>query len=338
MALLFVIWIVLFPFILLYGAYEGPKVWWLWMGGFALSIWWLLTRAKPTSWQFLLWILVLLIASIVGVHPIASIIGGGYRHQGVLFFFTLFLIGETIPFLSIRWKKLLDTMLVWGVVIESSIVIFQKIVQWSARPLGTFGEPNAVAGFLAIGLYWVWRTKKMPGAIIVCLAILATGSRSAIIAASIVLCGLLGTKKYVIAVFGVVAVAVIGLARPVSLYENRPLFWTMATKAIVERPILGYGAESSEVVFDQTFARENIRLFDLVIERSHNIFLDIVMWSGLLGLLVFGRWMWEILRHSKIPLVITAWIFFACVQPLGVVHWVQLMLLIKTKNTQEKAL
>ena len=42
----FVIWIALTPWILLYGAYEGPKVFWFWMGGFFLTIRWLFALVK----------------------------------------------------------------------------------------------------------------------------------------------------------------------------------------------------------------------------------------------------------------------------------------------------
>lgn len=324
---MFIAWLGLFPFVLLYGAYEGPKVLWLWIGGFFLSLWWLVKKQKPRRSWFLIWIFVLLFASLVGIHPLESIIGGGYRHQGVLFFFTLFLIGETVPTLSFQWKKILIAVLSCGVMLESVVVIIQKITDWQARSLGTFGEPNAVAGFLAIGLFLIIRMKWKAAILLVIISIIATGSRTGIIAACIVFCGLLGRKKYAVVALGIVSIVVIGFSRPYSLYENRPLFWRIATKAILQKPIFGYGAESSEYVFTKMFEKENIHLYDLVIERSHNIFLDVAMWSGIVGLVVFCRWVWEMIRRSRHPWIIVAWILFACFQPVGVVHWIGLILL-----------
>ena len=121
--------------------------------------------------------------------------------------------------------------------------------------------------------------------------------------------------------------------RPVSNYESRPLFWKLGMRALAARPILGYGAESEEAVYDYEFKRMNVRLIDLAIDRSHNMFLDVALWSGLIGLVVFTGWLMNIGRgfvvagDSRRMVVFLAWMVFAGFQPMGVVHWMQLVLL-----------
>ena len=137
---------------------------------------------------------------------------------------------------------------------------------------------------------------------------------------------------------GVSVTMFIGFSRPSSAYENRLLFWRYATDAIARSPLLGYGAESSALVYEQMFLGDHVRLIDLTVDRSHNIFLDIVMWSGVAGLLMFVLWMRDLFKIPAIRWPLLAWVFFASFQPVGVAHWVQLMLLwaIVAKNIQEK--
>ena len=359
----FVIWIALTPWILLYGAYEGPKVFWFWMGGFFLTIRWLFTLVKskkvflstPGSW-LLAWVAVLSVASAIGIHPLDSFVGGGYRHQGVLFFFTLFLVAETLRLLTVKYKRLLVYMIGAGVVLESMVVIFQKLLALYERPLGSLGEPNAVSGFLAIGLFWVFRMTHIPGRLrgvlgmVVLAAIVATESRTGL-AVAVIVCAAAGIRqllsvkqkvaKWFVVISGLLITGIacgifmawIVVKRPVSNYESRPLFWKLGMRALAARPILGYGAESEEAVYDYEFKRMNVRLIDLAIDRSHNMFLDVALWSGLIGLVVFTGWLVDIGRgfvktgDSRRMMVFLAWMVFAGFQPMGVVHWMQLVLL-----------
>lgn len=356
-------WISAFPFIMLFGAYEGPKVVWLWAGGFCLALYFIyqiIRRQMPSVTRggllLLLWIFILGISSVIGLHPVDSIVGGSYRHQGVLFFFTLFLIAETLPVIPSRHKEFLCHLLAIGVLAESALVIQQKLFDWSLRPLGTLGEPNAIAGFLAIGLFWVVKANRFPSWVrgiayaVVLAAIAATESRAGMAAALIVTVGLgirllkarfnnivwvVGTllAVCVIAVSFYTLIRVNTILRPPSIIENRQVYWQLGIEEFMKRPLLGYGAESEEVLYDAAFSHKNIRLVDFMVDRSHNLFLDVALWSGAVGLLVFIGWLGSIVRglytHKHIDrlLAMTAWIVFACVQPVGVVHWVQLILL-----------
>lgn len=352
---IFISWLSVFPFVMLYGAYEGPKVFWLWIGGFVLSGRWIIRSIRSgfpmidlrATW-FLLWILVLSIASVAGIHPIYSLVGGSYRHQGVLFFFTLFLVWLTLGTLSSKQKRMLVGLFACGVVLESVIILWQKIADWSARPLGTLGEPNAVAGFLAIGLFWVVlsdfpKRVRLLLYILVLSAIAATGSRAGIVTACIVTLGIAwrgnGAKPLIVA--GVLGVGMVGLtlvsaittSRPRSIFESRPLFWQLGIREALARPILGYGAESGEVIYDRVFKKINVRLIDFMVDRSHNLFLDVALWSGAVGLILFIGWCIvsgkELLKRDRRRFVIfVAWFVFASFQPLSVTHWLQLIFLL----------
>jgi O-antigen ligase len=352
---IFISWLSVFPFVILYGAYEGPKVFWLWIGGFFLSVWWIIRMIRSrfpdidagAKW-FLLWILALSIASIAGIHPIDSLVGGSYRHQGVLFFFTLFLVFLTLGTMSFKHKRALGILLACGVVIESFIIIWQKIAYWSWRPLGTLGEPNAVAGYLAIGLFWIASSDfpkrvRLLLYILVILGIAATGSRAGIATACIVTLRIAwnGIRAKPLIVAGVLGVGMVGLtlvsaittSRPRSVYESRPLFWQLGIREVLARPIFGYGAESGEVIYDRAFKHINVRLVDFMVDRSHNLFLDVTLWSGAVGLILFIGWcivsgkeLWK--RDRRRFIVYIAWLVFASFQPLGVVHWLQLIFLL----------
>ena len=360
---IFVTWVALTPWILLYGAYEGPKVFWFWIGGFFLTLMWITVLLKSEKisvpvrdvW-LLVWIGILSVASLVGIHPLDSFIGGGYRHQGVLFFFTLFLVLETLRRVTSENKKLLVGLLGAGVAFESVIILIQKLGDMSGRPLGTFGEPNAVAGFLAIGLYWIFRMPQIAGNLkkicsaLVIAAIIATESRTGLAVAFIVCVASgfpmtavgkhINTKRILyfsgLLLAGIACIVLMrGIfeKRPASNYESRPLYWQLGLQALSLSPDLGYGAESEEVIYEKRYARMNVRLIDLTIDRSHNIFLDVALWSGVIGLFVFCGWLVGMGREYIVSgdyrrfFVFISWIVFASVQPLGVVHWVYLVLL-----------
>ncbi len=168
MYLFIISWLSTLPYIHFGGSYEGPKVFWFWGGGFVLSLYWIkrLLRntsfsLKPSDFLFLTWIALLTVSSFLGVHPVQSIIGGSYRHQGVLFFITLFLISITLKVLQVRSGQLLYTAMLMGSVLESILILYEKFFMNVIRPIGTFGEPNAVAGYLALSIFFIFSQKRI---------------------------------------------------------------------------------------------------------------------------------------------------------------------------------
>ena len=369
---IFTVWLALLPFVMLYGAYEGPKIVWLWIGGFFLSILWAIrillfhpfSISKTGRW-LLVWLFVLGFAGVAGIHPIDSLIGSNYRHQGLLFFFTLFLIGETVHQLSDSHRRILNTLVGFGVVVESVIVLEQKMFDFANRPLGTLGEPNAVAGFLGIGLLWIatlphvkqWLRKILY--FLTLIAIVATDSKTGMATALLVSIGLGAysvfqhPRRIVRMVFAIAGIAImaasciylfhmIGQLKPVPDFENRAVYWKLGIQEFSKRPLLGYGLESTDIVYENAFRAIGINLVDFMVDRSHNIILDIMLWSGSIGLVVFGIWIYSAVRlctgicRYTVLVGLFAWILFAFFQPVGLVHWVLLILILYEINYGKK--
>lgn len=364
MLYLLILWIALLPFITFAGSFEGPKVVWFWIGGLfmtlhqAIRVWQKNTHVSgPMLTIFSLWVAVLSVSSVLGIHPVDSFLGGSYRHQGVLFFFTLVLIaGISKQFQQTHLRQLY----IWGAIagiVQGIVVLYQSFVLHIQRPIGTFGEPNAVAGFLALSMFWVVGQKTYPivlraGAIVfIAVSVLLTQSRAGIGMMVAVLflygtCELVRTRRSAVKtgiIVGLISCAIligfvqyrrITTIREISQFENRSTFFRVGIEEFIKRPFLGYGAESGEAIYDRHFARISMPLAGYMIDRSHNIFLDVTLWSGAIGLLMFMLWivyslilmyrMRDLLRLS----FILGWVVFACIQPVGVVHWVQLILLL----------
>ena len=71
-----------------------------------------------------------------------------------------------------------------------------------------------------------------------------------------------------------------------------------------------------------------------MIDRSHNLFLDILIWSGVLGLIPFSIWLFGNLinlyqekSYKKLTAIIGI-LFFGILQPLWLVHWIMLFLIL----------
>src|SRR3990170_5573771 len=161
---LFVFWLAAIPFVAWRGIFEGAKVAVFWTGSIFLAIKWIF-RIKTEAFEFskkdrlfLLFIFALGISSAFGIHPADSLIGGSYRHQGVIFFFSLWLVGRSIEFIQPKYIKLLIASMGIGAIAQSILLVVQMLLKdtipglltLNNRPLGTFGEANASAGFISM--------------------------------------------------------------------------------------------------------------------------------------------------------------------------------------------
>ena len=97
---LFNIWVTLMPLVMWGGFYEGPKVLYFLTGSFLICVFWLINIAKSGGFLklgrkdllYFFWIGIISLASLLGIHPLESFLGGSYRHQGVIFFLGLWLV------------------------------------------------------------------------------------------------------------------------------------------------------------------------------------------------------------------------------------------------------
>lgn len=356
----FIIWLSLLPLVVWKGAYEGPKVFWFLTGALFLIIFWIVrilrekkdfVFSKSDVWYFL-WMAVLLIASLSGVHPLESITGGSFRHQGVIFFLTLWLIGETTRILGQREKNLLIKGIGASVLIESLIVILQFVGGnlYLGKPLGTMGEANAVAGFLAIGTFFLAFQNRL-SLLVVLIAVFLTFSKTGFFSFAIASFSSLfrdfrkklmpGFFLTILIISVAVGYSFLGnkikyLAAPTTTLwnleqEDRVLIWRMSLNKVAQKPFLGWGAESSEVVFGVAYKEAGMPLLGIIVDRAHNLFLDVLMWSGVGGLTLFIGWLllsFKNLNSIEKKLAFLAFLIYAMFQPLSVVHWILLMIIV----------
>jgi len=333
-----VLWLGFLPFIMWGGFYEGPKVLYFLIGSFFVCTSLIVnTYKKPlkigkVDLFFLLWLILLSVSSFLGVHPQESFTGGSYRHQGVIFFLALWVTGKRTSILSTNSKRLLIKAVAFGVVAEAVIAAMQFISGslYFGRPLGTIGETNAVAGYLAMGTYFVYKTLPLKYLVLPVLSIFLSASRAGGLAVATFLAAI--NRKFFIPILvaALMFVGIVSTSQMTSLFEDRLLFWKMGMTAVAEKPITGYGAESGESIYNTLFARERINLELLMVDRSHNLFLDIAMWSGIPGLFVFALWLYHVFAlsdwHKRFALL--SFLIYSFFQPLSVVHWILLIITI----------
>jgi len=343
----------LFPFVFVNNIFEGAKIVWFTIGSFFLFVYWIGRLYKKGYYRFIradflyfLWLVVLFTASLKGPHPIGSILGGSYRHQGVLFFFALWVVGKTFALLSNSQKELFKKGLIVVVGAQALIIIFQKIFGATyprflldSAPIGTLGEPNAAASFLATG------SILLTGSIPLLLIAVALYFTKSITSQVIFLFVLVSTKllkkkavslKTVFACFG--ALLMLGtylvLQNRDFSFESRHLIWKLGLESAIEKPLVGFGAESGEFVYEKIYKKTNLPLHNLIIDRSHNLLIDLLLWSGSVGLLLFTLWLVDSVKqlvNKKLVINIVGLMalgIYSFFQPLGVVHWLILMILI----------
>ncbi|KKQ92526.1 MAG: hypothetical protein UT17_C0002G0189 [Candidatus Woesebacteria bacterium GW2011_GWB1_39_10] len=337
---LFVLWVSLLPLVVWKGGYEGPKIFYFLIGSIPLILFWVLRALRykkyfvfsRTDYLFLVWLLILAISSFFGAHPAESFLGGSYRHQGVIFFLALWLIGKTVGILGSNRKKLLVKSVSAVILIESAIVLFQFLGNklYLGHPLGTIGEANAVAGYLAIGSYFVFESFPKLLLLIPVLAIFFAQSRSGILAVVPLLARIKKSFLIILIPVAVLSLYIFTVGKGISPFENRQIIWKLGIGQILQRPLLGYGAESGEVVFDNAFIKSGFPLSDLTVDRAHNLFLDVAMWTGILGLILFLGFLYQAFIRLEInkKIAFLSFLIYSMFQPLSIVHWILLIIII----------
>jgi len=84
--------------------------------------------------------------------------------------------------------------------------------------------------------------------------------------------------------------------------QSRFMIWKMSAKAVMERPILGWGQENYYLVF-QKYYNPGLYSQEPWFDRSHNVFFDWAVHGGILGLLsylsIFAAALWGIVRGMR---------------------------------------
>ena len=292
------------------------------------------------------WLTVLLLSTLINA-DFTHLLAGGYRQQGVIFFFLLGVFVLVLKKLEKKELKSISGIISLTIIIQSLIIYGQwlaiklgaPLLSYNQRPIGTLGEPNALAGFLLLGLPLV---SQLPAILLVVGAIILTGSKGAVIALFgelIVFLFLKRKKRFkkiflIIPLLFLILIGIFGVyqERKESVFENRWQIWSLGIKAVKKRPVLGYGAEGIVKVYEQEYRQINQPLEGVIVDRSHNLLLDIALFSGLLGLAFFLSWFWQLIKKiakeqewTLIPLI--GFLIFSFFQPIGVTHWFYLIVL-----------
>ena len=318
------IYVVLIPTIVWDSHFEVPKVFALILASVPILFYLLLNLdklilVKRDKW-YLTWLFWLTASSLIGENFKISILGGSYRHQGIIFFFCLWLFLKVLEFLKESEKLILYKIVAISVTAQAIIVML-------GYKLGTIGEINAVSGFISIGIYFAinFLPKWMIGLPI--LSMILNFSKSGFLA----LIPYVYSKKRIIPIL--LFILLIFIFKPINLdsnFENRAVIWKHSTNLIIESPVFGYGAESNEVIFKKAFAESGFPLSNLIIDRAHNLFLDVTLWSGSIGLVLFLGFLYHSFENLDInrKKALFSFLIFSMLQPLSVAHWLLFILII----------
>jgi len=203
----------------------------------------------------------------------------------------------------------------------------------TGRTLSTMGQPNFLASFLLLVIplcfYLAYVSRRFLFrflfslfALIQIICLFFTSSRGGLLAflATIALFGLylffnsrLNKKIKLIAIFGAAILGVLGLFTmeliiPGRIQESfdfkkgslaaRVYFFQAAADAASLKPYFGYGLENSDEVFIRYYERDwgTYGNVSANTDRAHNLILDILVWTGFIGLILFTLWYYSVLK------------------------------------------
>ncbi len=208
----------------------------------------------------------------------------------------------------------------------AGLALFQFISLWffgntsqllySNRVISTFGQPNFLGAYLVMSLPFVWFLFKKVRSkwsiligflmIVIILGIFSTLSRSAYIGL-VFLAIIWGVYHYRLLLTGIIlSVLLFGLfanlfpnlvfrewyrfqVDTISKWtaENRLVIVQKSVNLILQKPITGYGLENFSLAFPGVVNEKDLGLKDIVVDSSHNLFLDLAVQTGLVGLGLF---------------------------------------------------
>ncbi len=271
-----------------------------------------------------------------------SLLGSIFRKQGWIFFFQLWIF-----FLGLRGKrKELFSLSIQGLglstLILAGIGIWEKFIGW-ARVGGSFGEPNALGGYLAVIFPLLLNNKWWLGGILAVVGVYLTESRSTAAAlaviATVILIGKIKSLKISMIQTGFITGIIISTFffiwnwkdLRISYQDNRLGIWKMSISAILARPFTGYGVDNIEGILNNFAVGEELGMKGLIVDRAHSLFLDLWLWSGVLGVIGFvgfvGGIIWEYIKKDRdknwvFIASIAGFFVFSAFNPVSIPMWI----------------
>lgn len=279
----------------------------------------------------LIFLIILSLASVFGIHPLESLVGKHPYYQGLVIYWFLFLFSLMVSEIGVSKKKLVQVLssaaLIVAIVSIIQFIMLNllkiEIPNYAGRVISTFGQPNLYGGFLLLLLPFIFELKKQKllVATVVSLGILASLSKAAIILLlGLGLVWLFGKFKRKGALIFITSVFLLN-ALVFSLENSTGLIWEEVLRPLIgqgtegdviekriyiipvmldiyyKSPVLGFGVDSINNLYSDHFAdfKPELRnypplyfnLMNLTIDRSHNYFLDLLIFSGVVGLLAY---------------------------------------------------
>ncbi|MBI4035768.1 O-antigen ligase family protein [Candidatus Daviesbacteria bacterium] len=240
-------------------------------------------------------------------------------------YFVLFFISAKL-FENPHFKKYTCYAILIASTVTALLAITQFALYWfdgnttqllyNRRVISTFGQPNFLGAYLVMSLPFTWLLLKQAnlkqkgliglGLIIIILGILSTTSRSAYLGL-IFLALIWGIFHYRLLLAGIIAsiilLTILANLFPLLVFnewyrfkidttskwtaENRLLIAQRSVQLVLQKPLTGYGLENFSLAFPAVVNSQDLGLKDIVVDSSHNLFLDLAVQLGLVGLGLF---------------------------------------------------
>ncbi len=315
-----------------YESYELPKFLLFLLCCIPISIWSIIQLTHKTivilrgkkniselilPYTYIIFIGTLCIASFTNETVLLGLWGQPYRYQGTIF---LLCCGGLAYFVSNshseRLREYARTIAIVGIV-SCIVVIVQylalnifhvSIPAYAGRPIGTFGNPNFAAGYIALSyaFVWVWNRDKVIRIFCILLystAIVCTGSLSAI-GSFIVICVVLFASKSprklvgMLLIIGLVGVGMYQSysSRTPSSFDRRSIIWEKAWLAFLQKPFTGWGIENFNTALQSNVRPEEIHLTHIRVDKAHNELLEVLVAGGIVSLALYIALIFQILK------------------------------------------
>lgn len=280
------------------------------------------------------------LASVLGVDFGQSILGTYFRNQGMI---TMLHYAMFFVILSSLEKEDFEAIfngLLGGAMLVAFLVLVQFIlVRLTGEAIGryhlTFGNPNFLGAYLAICMpIGVWRALKdkriWAGVILMMVGIVLSGSRGAM-GGGAVGAGLVGLSylrslgylsKIMIGITAVVIIVFLYANNRGSLYEDRLTIWGAGVRAFGQRPVLGWGVENFEYAY-KAVVREPW-LLDVKVDKAHNEIIEVMVASGLAGVLAYLFLLGIIFKYLNNPgrVVLASFIVLSLTNVLSITAYI----------------
>lgn len=260
-----------------------------------------------------IFMLIVFISNMFGSDPRISLFGSSWRYQGFLL-----LISGLIFYLTARQIKRPDFiekgiiisalgLLIISVIQNLMLNIGTNITNYNGRIIATLGNPNFLGAYLVITLPFILFSNiklylKIILSGLIFIGIFLSESRSALIAFFVLVLIYIFNKVEIKGIYKVlIAIALIStlfivinnfsIFERTSIWDNRSIIWQNGIDAIPTSPFIGIGQENFETIFPK-----NLNFY---VDNAHNIFIEIALSSGAIGLILFILILYKGFKRSE---------------------------------------